>query len=84
MTFAWLMPFEVEVKTWPLNPTSANRTGLALFAVLALVSVYKVLANLDPTFLTRCMEHRWAKGDIRHYIARTAASVYGSKPPASR
>ena len=46
----------------------------------AMVTVLRVLANSNPSFLKRCSEHPDARGTKRRYIARTPEELHPSRP----
>ena len=50
----------------------------------AMVTVLRVLANSDPSFLERCAQHPAARGHKRRYIARTPEELHPSRADQRR
>ena len=49
-----------------------------------IVTVLRVLANSNPSFLERCAEHPDARGHKRRYIARTPEELHPSREDERR
>ncbi|HUJ11495.1 MAG TPA: type I restriction enzyme HsdR N-terminal domain-containing protein [Verrucomicrobiae bacterium] len=70
-------------------PTASQRAGVLQIqgkairynnAKDAMVTVLRMLAKKDPTFLQRCAQHPDNRGRKRAYIARTAEELYPDRP----